>query len=80
MKLTNRETDILEHLSNGLIYNEIAENLFISPSIVRKHLENRYKKLQGHNRIEAVYKAKKYRIAPFLNETLAFIRLYFINN
>lgn len=62
IKLTNRETDILEHLSKGLIYNEIAENLIISPSTVRKHLGNMYKKLQVHNKMEAVYNAKKHKI------------------
>jgi len=62
IKLTNRETDILEHLSKGLNYNEIAENLIISPSTVRKHIENIYKKLQVHNKMEAVMKAKKHKL------------------
>lgn len=43
LKLTNRETDILEHLSKGLNYQEIARNLIISPSTVQKHIENIYK-------------------------------------
>ncbi|REE80816.1 DNA-binding NarL/FixJ family response regulator [Lutibacter oceani] len=62
IKLTNRETAILEHLSKGLNYNEIAENLIISPSTVRKHIENIYKKLQVHNKMEAVTKAKKHNL------------------
>lgn len=62
IKLTNRETDILEHLSKGLNYNEIADNLIISPSTVRKHIENIYKKLQVHNKIEAVILAKKHKL------------------
>jgi len=62
IKLTNRETDILEHLSKGLNYNKIAENLIISPSTVRKHIENIYKKLQVHNKMEAVTKAKKHKL------------------
>ncbi len=61
-KLTNRETEILEHLSTGLNYHEIAKNLIISPSTVRKHIENIYKKLQVHNKMEAVVKGKKYKI------------------
>jgi len=59
IKLSKRETEILTHLSKGLNYNEISENLFISPSTVRKHIENTYKKLQVHTKIEAVLKAKK---------------------
>ncbi|WP_298363825.1 response regulator transcription factor [uncultured Lutibacter sp.] len=62
IKLTNRETDILEQLSKGLNYNAIAENLFISPSTVRKHIENTYKKLQVHNKIEAISKARKHNL------------------
>tara|TARA_R110001632_G_scaffold71817_1_gene166368 strand:+ start:5092 stop:5745 length:654 start_codon:yes stop_codon:yes gene_type:complete len=59
IKLSKRETEILTHLSKGLNYNEIANNLTISPSTVRKHIENTYKKLQVHNKMEAVLKAQK---------------------
>jgi DNA-binding NarL/FixJ family response regulator len=62
IKLTLRESEILEHLSKGLNYNEIADNLIISPSTVRKHIENIYKKLQVHNKMEAVSKAKKHNL------------------
>jgi len=62
IKLTNRETDILEHLSKGLNYNEIADNLIISPSTVRKHIENIYKKLQVHNKMEAILMAQKHKL------------------
>jgi DNA-binding NarL/FixJ family response regulator len=62
IKLTNRETEILEHLSKGLNYNEIADNLIISPSTVRKHIENIYKKLQVHNKMEAVLMAQKHKL------------------
>jgi DNA-binding NarL/FixJ family response regulator len=59
IKLSKRETEILIQLSKGLNYQEIAENLIISPSTVRKHIENIYKKLQVHNKLEAVMKAQK---------------------
>ncbi|WP_457616353.1 response regulator [Lutibacter sp.] len=62
IKLSKREIEILEQLSKGLNYNNIAENLFISPSTVRKHIENIYKKLQVHNKMEAVLKAKKHKL------------------
>ncbi|WP_111308487.1 response regulator [Confluentibacter sediminis] len=60
--LTTRETEVLEQLSKGLPYTAIAENLFISPSTVRRHIENIYKKLQVHSKIEAIEFAKKKRI------------------
>lgn len=59
IKLSNRETEVLEHLSKGLNYVQIAENLIISAGTVRKHIENIYKKLQVHNKLEAVQKAKR---------------------
>jgi len=59
IKLTNREVEVLEHLSKGLSYNLIADNLILSAGTVRKHVENIYRKLQVHNKIEAVQKAKK---------------------
>jgi DNA-binding NarL/FixJ family response regulator len=55
--LTKRETEILEHLSKGLSYDQIADNLIISPGTVRKHIENIYRKLQVTNKVEAVRKA-----------------------
>ncbi|WP_298882076.1 response regulator transcription factor [uncultured Polaribacter sp.] len=59
IKLSKRETEILVQLSKGLNYNVISENLIISPSTVRKHIENIYKKLQVHSKMEAVMKAQK---------------------
>lgn len=58
VKLSQREIDVLEQLSKGLSYTIIADNLYLSPSTVRKHIENIYKKLQVHSKIEAVQKAK----------------------
>ena len=60
--LTKRETEILEQLAAGLNYNQIAENLFISPGTVRKHIENIYQKLHVHNKVEAVQTAIKNRL------------------
>ncbi len=62
ISLTNRENDVLEQLGKGLSYTKIADNLFISPSTVRKHIENIYKKLQVHNKLEAVQEAKRHNL------------------
>lgn len=62
ISLSKREVEVLEQLSKGLSYTVIAKNLFLSPSTVRKHIENIYKKLQVHSKIEAVQKAKNYNI------------------
>lgn len=62
IKLTPREIQVLEQLSKGLSYNLIAQNLILSSGTVRKHIENIYKKLQVHNKLEAVQKAKKNKL------------------
>lgn len=62
IKLTKREIDVLEQLSNGLSYNLIAENLILSTGTIRKHIENIYRKLQVHNKLEAVQKAKRNKL------------------
>lgn len=62
ISLSDREIEVLEQLSTGLSYTVIAKHLFLSPSTVRKHIENIYKKLQVHSKIEAVQKAKNHNI------------------
>jgi len=57
--LSDREAEILEQLSNGFTNKRIAENLIISPFTVKRHIENIYQKLQTHNRIELLEKARK---------------------
>ncbi|GAO41281.1 response regulator [Flavihumibacter petaseus] len=54
--LSNREMEILELLSKGMLYKEIAAQLFISQETVRKHVYHMYEKLHVNNRIEAVNK------------------------
>jgi DNA-binding NarL/FixJ family response regulator len=54
--LSRREKEILEMLSKGLLYKEIAEQLAISSETVRKHVYHIYEKLHVGTRIEAVNK------------------------
>ncbi|WP_017256987.1 response regulator transcription factor [Pedobacter arcticus] len=60
--LTKREVELLTQLKNGLSYEQIATNLFISYGTVRKHIENIYRKLQVNNKVSAVDVANKNRI------------------
>ncbi len=62
ISLSGREIEVLEQLSTGLSYTAIADNLILSPSTVRKHIENIYKKLQVHSKIEAVQKARNHNL------------------
>ena len=56
-KLSKRETEILELLSKGLRYKEVADKLFLSTETVRTHIRNIYDKLQVNSRTEALNKA-----------------------
>jgi DNA-binding NarL/FixJ family response regulator len=58
-ELTDREKQVLQHLSKGLSYEQIADNLCISYGTVRKHVENIYRKMQVNSRTEALNKANK---------------------
>lgn len=60
--LTKREIELLNQLKNGLSYEQIATNLFISYGTVRKHIENIYRKLQVNNKTTALDVAVKNRI------------------
>lgn len=57
-RLTKRELEILEQLKNGLTYQQIAANLFISFGTVRKHIDNIYQKLHVSNKVEALQKIR----------------------
>ena len=54
--LTIREKEILDQLSKGYLYKEIASNLFISIDTVRRHVHNIYEKLHVRSRTDAVNK------------------------
>ncbi|MEO7313402.1 MAG: response regulator transcription factor [Chitinophagaceae bacterium] len=55
--LSDREKEVLQWLSKGFSYKEIAAQLFISVETVRTHIRNIYEKLHASNKIEALRKA-----------------------
>jgi DNA-binding CsgD family transcriptional regulator len=52
--LSPRELEILAYLRGGSSTKDVAAALWVSPSTVRKHLENVYGKLGVHGRTEAL--------------------------
>lgn len=58
-KLTAREKEIVEYLSKGLRYKEIANKIFLSQETVRTHIRNIYEKLQVNSRTDALNKLFK---------------------
>jgi two-component system, NarL family, response regulator LiaR len=61
-KLSEREKQILECLTQGMSYKIIADACFISLDTVKFHLKNIYDKLHVNSKSEAVIKAMKYRL------------------
>jgi len=57
--LTDREKELLDLLSQGCRYKEIADKLFISTNTVRSHIRNIYEKLHVQSKIEALNKFRK---------------------
>lgn len=55
-ELSRREQEVLELLSKGYRYKEIADKLFLSFETIRTHVRNIYEKLQVNNRVEALKK------------------------
>jgi RNA polymerase sigma factor (sigma-70 family) len=57
--LSQREQQILELLSKGLRYKEIADKLCVSTETVRTHIRNIYQKLRVNSRTDALNKVYK---------------------
>jgi DNA-binding NarL/FixJ family response regulator len=58
-ELTARELDVLEDLSTGQLYKEIADKRGVTIDAIKKHCKNIYRKLQVRNRTEAAIKFKE---------------------
>ncbi len=56
--LSPRELEVLNLISRGLSYSEVATTLSISPTTVPVHIRSIYRKLQSKNRSEAVFEAR----------------------
>ena len=54
--LSKTEIRIMELLEKGLSNKSISLQCNISENTVKFHLKNIYKKLEVHNRVEAIYK------------------------
>jgi DNA-binding NarL/FixJ family response regulator len=54
--LSGREQEVLDHLSHGFLYKEIAEKMGISYETVHTYIRRIYEKLQVRTRTEAVAK------------------------
>lgn len=61
-ELTPREKEVLALMTEGLDNRAIAEQLVISFTTVRGHVQNILEKLGAHSKLEAVARAARYRL------------------
>lgn len=63
--LTERETQVLRRLADGLSNRQIADQLFISPTTVKTHVAHIYEKLGVDTRAAAVAVASERRLIGY---------------
>lgn len=56
VKLTERQTEIVKHIIDGLSYTEIAKTCFISVNTVRSHIKAVYKLLEVGSKLDLMKK------------------------
>ena len=57
--LAPREREVLQHIALGLSYQEVAEEMGVSLSTVQTYVRGLYRKLEVHNRVAAVNRARE---------------------
>jgi len=60
--LTDREREVLVHVSGLLNTAEVASEMYISVNTVKTHLRNIYRKLAAAHRSEAVRRARQLKL------------------
>ena len=65
--LTESEARVLRYLPTNLSRREIGRELYLSVHTVRSHTKNIYRKLDAHNRSEAVRRAREYGLLGYLS-------------
>ncbi|MCM3715119.1 response regulator transcription factor [Alkalihalobacillus oceani] len=59
MKLTQKEREVVQLLTEGLSNKQIANQLHVSTETVNSHIKNIYRKLNVHNRIQVFQRARQ---------------------
>ena len=60
--LSNREKEVLALMGDGLSNAEIAAKLYLSKNTLKAHTQNIFRKLDVHNRVQAVNKARNLKL------------------
>ncbi len=62
--ITPREHEILGLIAEGLSNREIGERLFVSENTIKTHSSRLFEKLGVNRRVQAVRRAKEWRLIP----------------
>jgi LuxR family transcriptional regulator, maltose regulon positive regulatory protein len=62
--LSDRETEVLQLIAEGLSNAEIAQRLYLSLNMVKGHIRNIYSKLNVNCRTQAVARARAFGVLP----------------
>lgn len=62
IRLTARETDVLQLLAEGCTYTQVSDRLGVSANTVASHVKNIYRKLEVHSGRAAVWRAVELRL------------------
>ncbi|MCL4113273.1 UNVERIFIED_CONTAM: hypothetical protein GTU68_018211 [Idotea baltica] len=62
--ISEREYQILTLIQSGHTNKQISEQLYISLSTVKSHIQNTYQKLGVKNRTQAILRAKELSLSP----------------
>lgn len=68
VNLTARQMEILTLVAKGYAQKEIAYELFLSPTTIKRNLQKIYEKLQARNGTHAVYIAFSLGLLPTLRQ------------
>lgn len=60
IKLSPKETQLLQLISQGLSYIDAAQKMGVATSTVQSHIRNLYRKLDAHSQVQAVNKAREH--------------------
>jgi two-component system nitrate/nitrite response regulator NarL len=60
VKLTARELETLQYLSQGCRYEEVAEKMGVALSTIQWNVRNLYRKLNVHSQVQAISKARSH--------------------
>ena len=60
--MSERELEVLRYLAQGLTYEEIGQQLFLSLNTIQFHVKNIYSKLLVNKRGQAIEKAREMKL------------------